>query len=316
MTSKFSDAYYAQSGKYTDKWASYLDVYGRLLDPVRENIRSVLEIGVQNGGSLEVWARYLPRVTKIIGCDIDVSCGKLTYSDPRITVIVGDATDKKTKKKVLDVSSTFDLIIDDGSHLPADIIKTFWTYFPSLNHGGYLIIEDLCASYWSSHRGGLAHSESSMQFLKLLADIVNFEHWGISARRQDALAAFSAGTGLANEETLAAVLSVTFVNSMCIIQKVNKGQKSELGLRVGSGTEALINDAPLSVRNKPRPREDQSQNPSATIEDLSLVHLRNERDDLAKRVTALAEVNQELLNSSSWKITRPMRAVKSLLSRA
>jgi hypothetical protein len=103
---------------------------------------------------------------------------------------------------------------------------------------------------------------------------------------------------------------------MCIIQKVNKGQKSELGLRVGSGTETLVNDAPLSVRNKPRPREDQSQNLTATIEDLSLVHLRHERDDLAKRVTALTKVNQELVNSSSWKITRPLRAVKSLLSRA
>jgi hypothetical protein len=316
MTNKFRDAYYAQSGKYTDKWASYLDVYGRLLDPVRDKVTSVLEIGVQNGGSLEVWARYLPHVTKIVGCDIDAACGRLAFSDSRITVIVGDANDTKTKKKVLAASSRFDLIIDDGSHLPEDIIKTFWTYFPRINHGGYLVIEDLCASYWASHNGGLAHPESSMQFLKLLADVVNYEHWGVAARRQEAFVAFSASTGLADEKTLADVLSVTFLNSMCIIQKVNKGQKSEMGLRVGSGTEALVNDLPLKSRNQSFPREDQSKNPTADIEVLARGHRLHEREDLAKQVTALTNVNQELVNSTSWRITRPLRAVKSLLSRA
>jgi hypothetical protein len=315
VSNKFSDAFFAQTDKYTDKWASYLDVYGSLLDPVRDSVTSVLEIGVQNGGSLEVWARYLPHATKIVGCDIDTACGQLSFADSRITVIVGDVNDMTTKKKVLQASKTFDLVIDDGSHFPEDIIKTFWTYFPHINRGGYLIIEDLSVSYWDDYRGGLAHPESSMQFLKLLADVVNYEHWGTSAQRRDVFAAFSASTGIADEKTLEEVQSVTFVNSMCIIKKAEIGQKSEMGLRLGSGSEALVGEIPLTLRNKPMSRQDQSLNPYADIKNLSHVHVAQERDELAKKVIELEDLNQNLVNSTSWRITRPLRVLKKFFSR-
>lgn len=314
MVNKFSKAYHAQSGKYVDKWASYLDAYGHFLDPIRDEISRVLEIGVQNGGSLEVWARYFPNVTHVVGCDIDTACGELTFSDARISVVVGDASEKRTQKKVLEACPTFDLIIDDGSHRQDDVITAFWAYFPRVSYGGYMIIEDLSTSYWQSHGGGLTYPESSMQFLKLLADIVNFEHWGIPARRADALAGFSAGKGFADEKTVAEVLSVTFLNSLCIIRKVDKGQKSEMGLRLGTGSEAAVNDFPLSMRNQYRPKEDQSQNPAASIEDLSLVQLRQNRDNLARQVASLAQANSELMASTSWRITRPLRAIKSLFT--
>lgn len=314
MVNSFSDAYHAQSGKYVDKWASYLDAYGHLLDPIRDNISRVLEIGVQNGGSLEVWARYFPNVTHVIGCDIEPACGELTFSDPRISVVVGDASQKRTQQKILAACPTYDLIIDDGSHLQDDMITAFWAYFPHLSYGGYMIIEDLHTSYWQSHGGGLSHPESAMQFLKLLADIVNFEHWGIPGRRADALAAFSAGKSFVNEKTVAEVFSVTFLNSLCIIRKVDKGQTSDMGVRLGTGTETAVIDAPVSGRNKIGPKADQSHNPSASIEDLSLVHLRHSRDDLARQVDSLAQANSELMASTSWRITRPLRAIKSLFT--
>jgi SAM-dependent methyltransferase len=314
MVNSFSEAYHAQSGKYVDKWAFYLDAYGHFLDPIRDKISHVLEIGVQNGGSLEVWARYFPNVTHVIGCDIDPACGELAFSDPRISVVVGDASQKQTQKKVLEACPTFDLIIDDGSHRQDDVITAFWAYFPHVSYGGYMIIEDLHTSYWQGYGGGLSHPESSMQFLKLLADIVNFEHWGIPGRRADALAGFSAGKNFVNEQTVAEVLSVTFLNSLCIIRKVDKGQRSEMGLRLGAGTETAVASFPVSKRNKARLKEDQSQNPAASIEDLSLVQLRRSRDDLARQVASLAEANNELLASTSWRITRPLRAIKSLFT--
>ena len=314
MVKSFSEAYQAQSGKYVDKWASYLDAYGHFLDPIRDDISHVLEIGVQNGGSLDVWARYFPNVMHVVGCDIDPACRELEFSDPRISIVVGDASQKRTQKKVLAACPTFDLIIDDGSHLQDDVITAFWAYFPHLSYGGYMVIEDLHTSYWQSHGGGLSHSESSMQFLKLLVDVVNFEHWGIPGRRADALAGFSAGKSFVKEKTVAEVLSVTFLNSLCIIRKVDKGQKSELGLRLGKGTETAVIDLPVTTRNQVRSKRDESQNPAASLEDLSLVQLRHSRDNLARQVASLAQANSELMASTSWRITRPLRAIKSLLT--
>lgn len=63
-------------------------------------------------------------------------------------------------------STFFDIIIDDGSHVSSDIIRTFALYFPKLKSGGTYIIEDLHASYWESHQGALNYSFSSIEFLK------------------------------------------------------------------------------------------------------------------------------------------------------
>ena len=43
-----------QQGKVSDKWARYLDIYEAAFANFRDLPVRVLEIGVQNGGSLEV----------------------------------------------------------------------------------------------------------------------------------------------------------------------------------------------------------------------------------------------------------------------
>ena len=79
-------------GKLSDKWALYLRECERLFQVCQDLPVRLFEIGVQNGGSLEVWARYFPRAQSIVGCDIDPNCGKLVFDDFRIKVVVGDVT--------------------------------------------------------------------------------------------------------------------------------------------------------------------------------------------------------------------------------
>ncbi|MBX6392006.1 MAG: hypothetical protein IRY96_00920, partial [Burkholderiales bacterium] len=86
------DLYRSHRGKVTDKWSSYLEVYNRLFTLFRPLPVRLLEIGVQNGGSLEVWAKYFPNAELIVGCDIDLECAHLRYADPRIAVVMADAT--------------------------------------------------------------------------------------------------------------------------------------------------------------------------------------------------------------------------------
>jgi len=45
-----------KTGKVSDKWDSYLPIYDRLFGPRKDDAIGLLEIGVQNGGSLEIWS--------------------------------------------------------------------------------------------------------------------------------------------------------------------------------------------------------------------------------------------------------------------
>jgi hypothetical protein len=79
------ELYMEHQGKVSDKWSLYLNEYERLLSPYRKMKINLLEIGVQNGGSLEIWGKYFPHAKKIIGCDINPDCKKLSYENTRMT---------------------------------------------------------------------------------------------------------------------------------------------------------------------------------------------------------------------------------------
>ena len=51
-----------KQGKASDKWESYLEFYDELFTPLKKNPITLLQIGVQNGGSLETYAEY-PKIS-------------------------------------------------------------------------------------------------------------------------------------------------------------------------------------------------------------------------------------------------------------
>ena len=52
----FEEIHKAKTGKVSDKWASYLHYYDRLFKDYRDQEIALLEIGIQNGGSLDTYA--------------------------------------------------------------------------------------------------------------------------------------------------------------------------------------------------------------------------------------------------------------------
>ena len=135
--------YQTHQGKVTDRWLAYLHQYERLFVPWRERPLRLLEIGIQNGGSLEIWGRYFPAATVLVGCDIDPLCERLTYDDPRISVVVGDASSDETDRRIEAISPQWDIVIEDGSHQSRHIVDAFARYFPRVVEGGLFIAEDL-----------------------------------------------------------------------------------------------------------------------------------------------------------------------------
>jgi hypothetical protein len=242
MPKSYRETFEAQTGRTSDKWDSYLTVYDEVFLPYRDRSISLLEIGVQNGGSLEVHARYFANHQLIVGCDIHPLCASLVYPDhDKIRIVVGDANALETRTKIASLSADFDIIIDDGSHKSDDIILSFLNYFPRLKPGGLFVVEDLHASYWQGYGGGVFHPQSSLAFLKNLTDLVNLEHWGVPLTPRQYLAArHPQYASSINVCDFSGIGSVHFFNSICLITKHDRDQVVSLGQRRIRGTQADV----------------------------------------------------------------------------
>lgn len=322
------ELYHAHEGKVSDKWALYLLEYDRLFHPYRTQPVRLLEIGIQNGGSLELWSKYFPNAERLVGCDINPGCAALTYEDARISVIVADANTDEAFERIVERTPSIDLIIDDGSHTSSDIVRSFNRYFPLLKDGGLFVAEDLHCSYWGEFEGGLYMPQSSISFFKRLADIVNFEHWGHARERNELLKEFTDHYGIDfDKESLAKIHSVAFINSMCVIEK-RKAQDNELGARFIAGETELVVPGHTELSGTVLVSPSQSGNRWSALErapdemweqclervrvaELALAEMENqlkaERSAAEARICMLEHDLQEIVSSTSWKVTAPLR---------
>ncbi|WFU05949.1 glycosyltransferase (plasmid) [Rhizobium sp. CB3171] len=226
-------------GLGSDKWTSYFKAYESHLQRYRSQSISLLEIGVQNGGSLEIWSKFFPKAERVLGCDIDPKCALLKFDDPRISVLVGHVNAPETLAAITQDTANFDIIIDDGSHVVEDVIKTFALYFPLLKSGGTFVIEDLHTSYWPSFGGGSDLNLSSMGFLKLLSDLANKEFWRSENEDFNFLDAYAKRYGVSIDDRDIAIEEISFSNSVCIIRK---GDGNFENRRHMTGTKFHVHD--------------------------------------------------------------------------
>lgn len=131
----------------TDKGSikhGYTRIYEQYLAPHRRRpgVR-LLEIGVACGASLKTWARYFADA-RVVGVDVREECRGLCSGYPNIAVRIGDASRAPQPE-------TFHVIVDDGSHISADIADIFRVNWPSLKPGGYYFIEDLRCTHDPSY---------------------------------------------------------------------------------------------------------------------------------------------------------------------
>ena len=326
------ELYREHQGKISDKWSIYLNEYDRLFSSYRDRPVSMLEIGIQNGGSLEIWSKYFLNAKALVGCDINPDCAKLTFDDPRINVVVGDANTDATEAEILTRSPSLDLIIDDGSHTSGDIVQSFARYFRHLSQGGIFVAEDLHCSYWSSFEGGLYYPYSSISFFKRLADVINHEHWGIEKERKQLLQGFAKHfTTEFDESDLAEVHSIEFFNSVCVVHK-RSPQYNVLGERFIAGIDENVIPGHHGLSGRLAPLCDESSNSwsemlTAPEEDWErLSKALSERDaQIAERDAQIAERDAQIAgltqavaafqNSTSWRLTIPVRFIGHQIAR-
>lgn len=293
--------YREHNGKVSDKCSSYLGVYEELFRPFRDRPIRILEIGVRNGGSLEIWSRYFPAAERIVGSDVNPDCAKLTYADQRISVVVGNANSPACFAKIIRISDKYDIIIDDGSHRSSEVVTNFARYFPLLAENGLYIAEDLHCGYLGSFEGGIEAPYSSMNFFKRLADYVNREHWGAPIATEAALAFFAKYWRTTFDgPSLEFIEQVSFRNSLCIVSK-GVAKANCLGPRVIAGSLALVEPGVVGSNGAAHCANDETLNPfgptAPRLEELAAKcaevenELRAARSNLGMMMAALSNAD-------------------------
>lgn len=150
------------------KWQHYLAVYDQYLAPWRGRDVGLLEIGVFQGGSLDLWRDHLGAEARIVGVDIDPDCAARVT--PPNQVRIGSQDDPVFLREVVADLGRLDLVIDDGSHVGAHQRVSFETLFPLLEPGGLYIIEDLHTAYWYDHEGGVQRPGTGIELVKEIID--------------------------------------------------------------------------------------------------------------------------------------------------
>lgn len=145
------------------KTEEFLEIYERHFAPIKDNKIDMLEIGVQQGGSLDIWRNFFRGDFKLTGVDILPSCE--VYATNGVTIKIGDQADPE----FLATLGNYDIIIDDGGHKMSQQRTSFEHLFPKLNSGGIYVIEDLHTSYWGEFTDELPMTET----LKTFVDDIN-----------------------------------------------------------------------------------------------------------------------------------------------
>jgi 23S rRNA U2552 (ribose-2'-O)-methylase RlmE/FtsJ len=157
------------------KLEHYFDVYHRYFSKYRNTPVRILEIGVCDGGSLDLWREYFGDDARIFGVDINPAVTRFTSHN--IQIIIANQEDKELLTDIFSNQPPFDIIIDDGGHMPNQQKNSFEILFPLLHMDGVYIVEDIQTSYWKSFDGGLRMPNTFIEFSKKLIDYVNVDHF-------------------------------------------------------------------------------------------------------------------------------------------
>ena len=168
----------------TDKYAhGFLPIYASHFARLRRKRIRILEIGIGGyadpdvgGASLRMWKGYFPKA-EIYGADIHPKFG---VAERRIRTLMVDQASPDSLRMLGAELGPMDIIIDDGSHVNAQVIQTFKILLPILTHGGLYCVEDTQTSYWPEYGGGTEDSLepcTTMDFFRQLCDVLNQEYW-------------------------------------------------------------------------------------------------------------------------------------------
>jgi len=230
-----------RSGHGTKVATQYHFAYARHLAPFKQGNITMLEVGANEGDSLHAWAAWFKNAFNIFGLRYGVSDSRMTPCHhkycAKVRIIDGDQSNSEDLKRLAAAAfgphwtpptalnaaawadGGFDIIIDDGSHVPRHILFTFKHLFPHVRPGGVYVIEDNGFSYvdrptqiygYGVGDGGIGKPPpgNAIEKFKQLVDIVN---------REECMPTLD--IVIFSEEIDRSVMEVSFVSGLVIVKK-------------------------------------------------------------------------------------------------
>jgi len=162
------------TGRLIDKWKHYFEIYDRHFSRFRDTDVHIVEFGVFQGGSLQMWKEYFGPNCRVFGVDINPHCKKL--EEGQIQIFIGDQEDRNFLKSLAEKIPRIDILIDDGGHTMSQQINTFEELFTNIDENGVYLCEDLHTSYRPGHGGGYKRHGTFIEYSKQFIDYINAWH--------------------------------------------------------------------------------------------------------------------------------------------
>src|SRR5450432_1914397 len=113
----------SHEGNLIHKWNHYFEIYDRYFAAYQGKEVVVLEIGVSQGGSIDLWKKFFGKGLKYYGIDINPGCKQ--FESENVTIFIGSQEDPAFLNKIKNEIPDLDILIDDGGHTMRQQIVTF-----------------------------------------------------------------------------------------------------------------------------------------------------------------------------------------------
>jgi GT2 family glycosyltransferase len=330
-TSTLEQLYRTHDGRMACRRSTHLDEYERLFGAARLTPLALLELWPRDSdalaGSLEIWAAYFPNALSLVGSGAGLGVVQPGFDDARVHLVAGAATHPDVQLALRRYAACFDIVIDVGPHSARSVLQNFAACMPLLAAGGVYVIEGLQSSYQQRYDGGLYAPYSALAFFKRLVDVVGHEHWGIERTHEAVLSGFfeQYGISIANS-VLGEIESVAFVSGLCVVRKARAARAAPRMLAAGGQVAYPAGRRPPYETPVRMARAyEQSSNPWSLLD---VAPCEGWQDSVHARVAAEATVQRllqvvaerdahitALYNSTSWRVSRPLRVVSALTQR-
>ena len=168
--SELKDLFY-KSNNRSIKWEKYFSYYEQIFSKFKNKKITFVEIGILDGGSLEIWKKFFGNESRIIGIDKNPNCKNL--ENEKFEVHIGSQSDPNFWKNFYKEVGNVDIILDDGGHTNDQQIITLIESVKHINDGGIHIVEDVHSSYQKHY--GNPYKFSFINFSKKIIDDINYK---------------------------------------------------------------------------------------------------------------------------------------------